>query len=200
MDRVEFGSPLTILGVVKDKPLQSRYKYEIKKETTGGLITRAITGSVFRDSFGRTRKDVTLEIVPGVHLLFAHVYDPIARNSYLLDNTNETVTEEVFRVDGEISQREIVSPTLPEALGMAPETEVLGQAEIDAVPCHGYRLRLHEVQVEFWLSHELNAVILEERSAAGETSRQLLFDISRAEPNEKLFAIPADYVRVQARH
>jgi hypothetical protein len=189
MQKFQFGSSVTILGVVKGNPLQAQYEHEIKKEIEGRPITRTITGAVYRDSAGRARKDICLEIAPELSLSLAYVYDPIAKRTYTLNRIDKSTTEELFRAPNEISPGDFLDSkpaSVPD-----PETEDLGQKEIAGIKCRGYRMRHSgEAQVECWLSYELAAVIIEKRTTDLEQSTLRLFDISRSEPDEKLFIIP----------
>lgn len=174
--------------------MKAQFSHKIRKEVGGKLIAQTITGTVYRDAFGRTRKDMSIEIAAGVSLSLAYVYDPIAKIAFTLNHTNGTATAEVFHDMGEVPP----SFDLPTSIlqgAPAAETEDLGQQEIGGIECYGYLVRYsNDVRVEVWVSLGIASVVLEKRTTDHDESARLLFNISLNEPDENLFVVPDSYV------
>lgn len=190
MQRIDFESSVITTGLIKGKPIQAQYEHKVVKRVAGNVATRAITGTVYRDSFGRTRKDIHLEIAPKVALDLAYVYDPVAKRSYILNKTHKTVTEESFRLMGEMLPSGVLRIMPESASGI--RTEALGERDIEGFKCRGYRIRMpDDAELEYWVLDDLTDVVLEKRtSAAGDESTLVLFKINRSEPAKDLFGIP----------
>lgn len=192
MQRIDFDSSVTTLGTIKGKPIQAQYEHKVVKQVAGNLATRTISGRVYRDSFGRTRKEIRLELAPKVVLDLAYIYDPVAKRSYILNITNRTVTEESFRSMDEILPSDV--PKIMQERAFGRRTESLGEKDIGGIKCRGYRIQTAvDVELEYWLSNDLLDVILEKKTSAGEESTRLLFNINHSEPAEDLFSIPHGY-------
>ena len=70
----------------------------------------------------------------------------------------------------------------------------IGQQQIEEFTCHGYISDQPEGDIiEYWVSEELQEVLLAKSISNDKESTLRLFDIRRVEPDSELFTVPADY-------
>jgi hypothetical protein len=175
--------------------------------SNGARITHKTTASIYRDSQGRTRREVTLDSIgpfatAGEPAQLIFISDPVAGVHYILDQRNHTA-----RKNASPPQKGDRPPHRP-----APEkaqdikTESLGKQTIEGVEAEGARSvitipegavgndRVIEIVSERWDSSELHTVVLSKHNNPlfGETVYRLT-NINRAEPAASLFEVPADY-------
>jgi hypothetical protein len=193
--------------VVKGAPYSATVTTESTQTLSDGTrITRKTAASIFRDSDGRTRREMTLDnfgpfgaAKEPAQLVF--INDPVAGVHYVLDQRNRTA-------------RKMVAPT---RTGPPPphrekpaqsqsKTEALGKQTIEGVEAEGVRSvitipagqigndRPIEIVSERWDSAALQTVVLSKHNDPrfGETVYRLT-NINRAEPAKNLFEAPADY-------
>jgi hypothetical protein len=176
----------------------------------GNVIQRKSTGSVARDSQGRTRRDMTMPAfgplanpeTPAPHV--AAVVDPVANTRYVLDTDSKTAR----KIPGPFEKQSFPRDGGP---GKAPaDSEVvttsLGSQTIGGVSAEGTRYtrtipagqmgnaKPIVIVSERWYSPELQMVVMTKHSdpRMGETSFQMT-NIVRQEPAASLFQVPADY-------
>jgi hypothetical protein len=191
--------------VVKD----AAYKAEAITESTqilgdGTRITRKTTSAIYRDSEGRTRREVTLDSLGPIasggeaqQLIF--INDPVAGVHYVLYPQSRTARKM------DISAKE--PPVRPEPPSSAEgKTEALGKKSIEGVEAEGTRstITIAAGQIgndrpivivsERWYSQVLQTVVLSTHNdpRVGENVYRLT-NINRAEPSKSLFELPADY-------
>ena len=200
-----------------DRPIKGApYSAQFVSESTrtlgdGTRITRGSTGAVYRDTAGRTRREMKLDSIGPVAIeggprQVVFINDWVARVHYVLDD----------------AQRVARRLPLPEGLNVAPRViqgtdensvakeEELGKRTIEGLEVEGHRLtvtvpagrvgndRPLEFVSEGWYSPELQLVVLSIRKDpyAGDNIYRLT-NITRAEPAASLFNIPADFTVVE---
>lgn len=198
--------------IVKGAPYSATAITETLQTLANGTrITRKTTATIYRDSEGRTRREVTLDGIgpfatAGEPVQLVFINDPVAGVSYILDQRARTA-------------RKIPAPPPngpppprkpPESQG---KTESLGKQMIEGVEAEGVRSvitipegqigndRPIEIVSERWDSPTLQTVVLSKHNDPrfGETIYRLT-NINRAEPARTLFDPPADYRMEEPRH
>jgi hypothetical protein len=193
--------------VVKGAPYSATAITESAQTLSNGArITHKTTASIYRDSEGRTRREVTLDTIgpfatasEPAQLIF--INDPVAGVHYILDQRNHTARK-MATPPGDGPPHHRSSEKAPEE----GKTESLGKQVIEGVEAEGARSvitipegrigndRPIEIVSERWDSHDLQTVILSKHNDPrfGETVYRLT-NINRAEPAQTLFEVPADY-------
>ncbi|NDQ58408.1 MAG: hypothetical protein GZ088_15175 [Acidipila sp.] len=196
--------------VVKGAP----YSAQSTTETTqvladGNRIYRKMTGQIFRDSEGRTRREssfpaIGASVSSGVTPQIAFINDPVAGVRYVL--------EEQEKIARTIKAHPADMPHVAEgprhgfAQGQQPQIESLGKQTIEGVEAEGTRKTMTipagemgndrplVIVSERWYSQALQTVVMSKHSdpRMGETIFRLT-NIRREEPAASLFAVPSDY-------
>ncbi len=199
---------------------------DVSTETTqilpdGNRIDNKTSGTIARDSSGRTRRDLTLPLIGGystsgsggapAHAIV--INDPVAGVSYVLNDNHKEAREmrqpgNFFRGNGGIR-----SPnSAPSANSPNVTTESLGTQLIGGISADGTRTtrtipagqigneKAIAVTVERWYSPDLQMDILIKRNdpRGGSTVFQLT-NVVRSEPDASLFQVPSDYTIVSGR-
>ena len=182
----------------------------------GNHIDNKTSGTVARDSEGRTRRDVTLPLIGAFatannggappHAIV--ISDPVADVSYVL-NVNRKEAREV-----KLLRNLLRGNGPPRQGGQNPNvtTQPLGSQMIAGVLAEGTRTirtipagqigndKPIELTVDRWYSSDLQTDVLIKRTdLRGGTTTFQLTNIVRAEPDASLFQVPSDYTIVQGR-
>lgn len=210
LESVDVGPP------VKGAPFSAAAMTEIIQTLAdGNRIVRRTSGSLYRDSRGRTRREVSLEgiagiILAGTPLRMITISDPESGMTYVVDSDKQL---RVLRNAPDRARPSSATPRLPAGRGSAPQPsqsanvereESLGTLEIEGIVAEGTRTtvtipagaigneRAIDTVSERWFSPELRIVVLSRRSDPrfGETTYRLT-KITRAEPPSTLFEPPA---------
>ena len=195
--------------VVKGAPYSATAVTEsVQTLSNGARLTHKTTASIYRDSEGRTRREMTLDSIgpfatAGEPAQLIFINDPVAGVHYILDQRNHTARKMTDpQEDGNKPQRR---PPHEKAPGES-KTESLGKQVIEGVEAEGVRSvitipegrigndRPIEITSERWDSSDLQTVVLSKHNDPrfGETVYRLT-NINRAEPAQTLFEVPADY-------
>ena len=188
----------------------------------GNRITRRNSSVVYRDSDGRTRREVTLGTIGpwaarGEARQTVFINDPAAGVNYVLDPQNRTARKMTMRNPRERQGGGGTAPAMPAGPGERvrtaapanrpePRIEPLGKRMIEGVEAEGSRSTLTlaageignerpiEVVTERWFSRDLQTVVMSRRSdpRMGETTFKLT-NIRRTEPLRSLFEVPPDF-------
>ena len=176
----------------------------------GNQISRNNTGSVARDTQGRTRRDITLSSIgpwaaegkPAVHTVF--INDVVAGTQYILNVDQKTARKMTWQGRG---PRPNTSPRPPRPRNSDDGvTTSLGTQLINGVNAEGTRYtrtipagavgndKPIVITNEQWYSSDLQTVVMSKRSdpRMGETVFQLT-NVQRTEPDPSLFQVPADF-------
>jgi hypothetical protein len=182
----------------------------------GNQIQRSTTGSLARDSQGRTRREMTLPAIgpwaasgkPAPQMTF--INDPVAGAQYSLDANRKIARKKAARnhVGGDFAGKHPGGHGGPFAAEREKETTTtsLGTQMVGGVSAEGTRItrtipageignqKPIVITVERWYSPELQETVMTKRSdpRMGERVFQLT-NIQRAEPAATLFQVPADY-------
>jgi hypothetical protein len=181
--------------------------------STGDHIQRTTTGSVARDSQGRTRTERSFGAIGSLSAgrgagKAVMIYDPVAGKSYVLDA--ETKTARSTAIPAAHSDSAHARPDGPHARSERSsafaKTEDLGTQTIQGVSAQGKRVTRTipagkegnekdiDIVSETWYSPDLQVVVMSKTSDPrfGDSLYQLNA-ISRTEPDPALFAVPSDY-------
>lgn len=186
----------------------------------GNKISTTTSGTIARDSQGRTRRDMTLPAMgpwanSGVnppHVIFLN--DPVAGTHYVLE-PNRKIARQVptDRLHNREMRTQIFSKMERGRMGANLVTTDLGTQTINGVSAQGTRYtrtipagvigneKPIEVVTEVWYSPDLQLNVEKKHSDPrnGDTVTQLT-DIQRQEPDATLFQVPSDYTVRQGRH
>jgi hypothetical protein len=176
----------------------------------GNRIDRTTTGTIARDSQGRTRRDMTLPAIgawetadqAAPHVVF--INDVVSGTQYVLD-TNRKIAHEVRLVRGGRRIRIQGDPPGTQGAGDVTTTP-LGTKTINGVSAQGTRYtrtipagqigneKPIVITTERWYSPALHLYVLTRTSdpMRGDSVRQLT-DIQTGEPAPALFQVPSDY-------
>ena len=183
----------------------------------GNKIDRKSTGTIARNSAGRTRREMLLPhlgpwAATGEIRRVVSITDPVAGVNYMLDLNNKTAHQFAQRPHGNFTHDGAGKPPFPGGPNAQTTTESLGQKTIEGLTVEGTRTT-HTIPagqignanpiiitVERWYSPDLQVNVLETRSDPlfGTTTYQLT-NISRQEPAQSLFTVPADFTVTQGR-
>jgi hypothetical protein len=201
--------------VVTGAPFSASFATESTETLSdGNQIKHTSTGTIARDSQGRTRRDMTLPAfgpmaVAGQaapHVTF--VNDPVAGTRYILEADTKTARLMQPPPDKADFARKPHSGggRGSEAADKEVVTTSLGTQTIGGVTAEGTRytrtipagqvgnVKAIVIVTERWYSADLQMVVMTKRSdpRSGETVFQMT-SIARAEPAASLFQVPADY-------
>jgi hypothetical protein len=180
--------------------------------STGDHIQRTTTGSITRDSQGRTRTERSFGAIgalsagPGAGRTVM-IYDPVAGMSHVLDPARKTVRSTPMP-----AARPTDAKARPERSLASVKTDDLGTQLIQGVNAQGKRItrvipagkegneKEIDIVTETWYSPDLQVVVMSKTSDPrfGDSVYQLNA-ISRAEPDPALFAVPSDYAVKEGR-
>jgi len=199
--------------LVKGAPYSAEATTETQQVLAdGNRITRRNTSAIYRDSEGRTRREMTLGAIGpwasrGAPRQTVFINDPVAGVNYVLDPDGKTARKMAFRGRREGPPRgQISAAKAPPTDRPRPRVESLGKRLIEGVEAEGTRTtttiapgqigneRPIEIVSERWFSQELKTVVMSRRSdpRMGETTFQLT-NIRRSEPLRSMFEVPPEY-------
>lgn len=180
----------------------------------GNQINRTVTGMVYRDSQGRTRREITMPAIgpmaaSGGTKQVVFVNDPVAGFQYILHPDRKTA--EKFPIHHRISASSSTAPMHQQFQAQVQE-QPLGTQAIADVQAQGNRsirtipagqignAKPIEITMERWYSPDLHIDVMTKRTDPRMgTNVFQLFDINRSEPSPSLFTVPSDYT-VTAGH
>lgn len=202
---------------VRNAPFSATVSTEVTRTLAdGNKIDEKITGSIARDSEGRTRRDMTL---PGAAMMTSamggeiphavFIGDPVAGTSYILHPDAKVADQVPFRPMKKALRafrNDSGMRTKRQATDEWTTTD-LGTQTINGVAAQGTRItrtipagkigneRPIVIVTERWYSLDLQTYVLTKSNdpLTGDTVFQLT-DIQRQEPDAALFQVPSDYV------
>jgi len=209
--------------VVTGAPFSATFTTESSQTLADGIvIQRKSSGSIARDSQGRTRRDMTMPAFgplansnkAGFHV--SALIDPVANAGYVLDADAKTARKIPGPFERRFSPREGPREGGPDTTADSETvTASLGTQTVGGVSAEGTRytrtipagqignVKPIVIVTERWYSPDLQMVVMTKRSdpRMGEASFQMA-SIARQEPAASLFQVPADYTVKQegARH
>jgi hypothetical protein len=223
------GGPMELMGyegmhggkAVKGAPFSATSNSETTQTLQDGtVIHRTSTGALYRDSEGRSRREVTFS---GVGPLAAEggarnmvsISDPVAGVHYMLNPEKKIAHKMTFRAHGgagansdkaEAFHQKMEAREQAEIASGVLKSESLGTQMINGVNAQGTRTthtiaagkigndKVIQVVSERWYSTELQMVVKSTRTDPrfGTTTFSLT-SIQKAAPAATLFAVPAGY-------
>ena len=225
-----FGGPMELLGfegmhggkLVKGAPFSATSTSTTKQTLQDGTsINRTMQGAIYRDSEGRSRREVTftgvgaLAATGGTHKMVA-IFDPVAAAHYMLNPDKKVAYKMTLPANAGTAdkaqkfQQKMQARQQQEEASGALKVESLGTQMVNGVNAEGTRTthtiaagaigndKPIQVVSERWYSPDLQTVVQSSRTDPrfGTTTLSLT-NIQKAEPAATLFAVPADYT-VQA--
>jgi len=206
--RAEFG---VSNKVVQGSPYSAQATTQFTQTLANGdHIQRTSTGSIARDSQGRTRTERSFGAIGALSFSgrasagrgagrTVMIYDPVASKSFVLDPESKTARST------SIPAARPANAKAPRGLASA-KTEDLGTQVMQGVTAQGKRVTRSipagtegnekeiDIVTETWFSADLQVVVMSKTSDPryGESVYQLN-GITRAEPDPALFVVPSDY-------
>ena len=222
-----FGERFELLGfegihpgrVVKGAPFSATATTDRTQTLSDGTtIHRTTSSAVYRDSQGRSRREVTLsgfgplENAGKSHTVIT-IADPEAGVHYMLDPEQKTARKMAFHRHGELSadkvqkfEERMQKRLQKEEASGEFQKQSLGTQSINGVNAEGTRItrtipagqigndRPIQIVSERWYSPDLQIVVKSTHSDPRfGTNTYTLTNIQRTEPATSLFAVPSDY-------
>jgi hypothetical protein len=225
-----FGGPMELMGfegmhggkLVKGAPFSATSTSTTKQTLQDGtIINRTTQGAIYRDSEGRSRREVTftgvgaLQATGGTHKMVA-IFDPVAGAHYMLNPDKKVAYKMSLPANAGTAdkvqkfQQKMQARQQQEEASGALKVESLGTQVVNGVNAEGTRTthtiaagaigndKAIQVVSERWYSPDLQTVVLSSRmDPRFGTTTLSVTNIQKAEPAATLFAVPADYT-VQA--
>jgi hypothetical protein len=227
-----FGDHIELMGfeglhgnkVVKGAPFSATASTETTQSLQDGTsIHRTAMSTLYRDSQGRSRNEVTLSgfgplQASGKPHTMITIADPVAGSRYMLDSDKKIAHQMKMRgtpspeQEAAFQQRMQARLQKEEASG-AVKKDSLGTQTINGVTAEGTRIthtiaagqigndKPIQIVFERWYSPDLQVVVKSMRSDPRfGTTTYTLSNVQRAEPAASLFTVPSDYTVQQGGH
>jgi hypothetical protein len=205
--RAEFGMSNK---VVPGAPYSAQAVTEFSQTMAdGNRIQRTTTGSIARDSQGRTRAERSFGAIGALSAQrgagkTVMIFDPVASKSYVLEPESRTARS--TPIPAAHSNEAAHAHEGPPRNMASAKTDDLGTQVMQGVNVQGKRVtrvipagkegneKEIDIVTETWYSPDLQVVVMSKTSDPrfGETVYQLS-GLNRAEPDPALFAVPSDY-------
>jgi hypothetical protein len=226
--RGPFGGPMELMGfegmhggkVVTGAPFSAISTSTTSQTLQDGktTINRSVQGAIYRDSQGRSRREVTftgvapLEATGGTHKMVA-IFDPVAGVHYML-NPDKKVAYKTTPPAGaagnaakvQAFEQKMQARQAQEEASGALKVDSLGTQNINGVNATGTRTTRTiaageignsapiQIVSERWYSADLQTVVQSTRTDPRfGTTTFSLSNIQKTEPAATLFTVPADY-------
>lgn len=187
---------------IVDQPYSATHTMTIRRHKPDGeATTHEVVTKMYRDSDGRTRRDMFDSDGEPTHSIVTGLDDMVL----VLDHRNRLVsTGGVARHAPVYRDRKarLAAPAgVADRTAARPVVEQLGEREIEGVTATG-EIRKHrigkdgdssEVTTETWMSRELGIALYVRNSRPNEESIVAVSGLDRREPDPALFAAPDDY-------
>jgi hypothetical protein len=204
--------------VVTGAPYSAQFQIQSSQTLSdGNQINRTVTGTMYRDAQGRTRRETTMPAIgpmatSGGTKQVIFINDPVAGFQYVLHPDRKTAEKfPIHRRDTAVAptaaqtqlRQQFQSEVKEEPLGTQTiaEVQAQGNRSTRTVPA-GQIGNTQPIQItnERWYSPDLHVDVMTKRSdpRIGNYVFQLS-DISRSAPSESLFTVPSDYTVTPGR-
>jgi hypothetical protein len=220
-----FGGPMELMGfegghgkLVKGAPFSAKATSETTSTLQDGtVIHRTAQLSLFRDSQGRSRRELTASgfgplATSGAPKTMVMISDPVAGAHYFLNSTNKTARKMAIRAkdpesqtNNAFHQRMEARESSEEAAGLLKK-ESLGTQVINGVSAEGTRVtktipagkigndKPIQIVSERWFSPDLQIVVKSTHTDPQfGTTTYSVTNLQKTEPAATLFAVPSDY-------
>lgn len=177
----------------------------------GNHILRTTQTTLYRDSQGRVRREMTVDVgtptTGAVKHTIITINDPVSGNRYMLDPTNKTARQmpEPPHGHGRHSNRP-AADAVQQMLSKSVQQDQLGTKTIDGFQATGERVtrtiaageigneKPIEVVTERWFSTDLQLpMLLTHTDPLMGTATTKVTSVTRGEPDASLFQVPSDY-------
>ena len=220
-----FGGPMELMGfegmhggkLVKGAPFSATTTSTTQQTLQDGTtINRTANGAIYRDSEGRSRREVAftgvgpLAATAGTHKMVA-IFDPVAGAHYMLNPDKKVAHKMTLPANGGAAKAQAFEQKMQarqqqEQASGALKIESLPPQVINGVKAEGTRTthtiatgeigNSAPIQIvsERWYSLDLQTVVQSSRTDPRfGTTTFSLSNIQKTEPAATLFAVPADY-------
>jgi hypothetical protein len=188
-----------------------------RTDSHGKTVITRFRSKIYRDSKGRTRLewDMTpLDEPPKPGWFMVEIYDPTIRTGLHLQPSIKTASKIYFSAPDEKPQQVCKDSDFPEidpkalaqfAIPQVSQKELAhdvvegmvvrhGRESVKTPPNSSWKSPAYATLTDYWFSQELQFFVLVKRTGPGKSQHTVkLSDISRAEPDASLFALPSDY-------
>ena len=222
-----FGDRIELMGfeglhgnkVVKGAPFSASAATETTQTLQDGTsIHRTTTSTLYRDTLGRSRSEVTLSgfgplQASGTPHTMITIADPVGGSHYVLDAHNKVAHQMTMRTHGTPTaeqeaafQQKMQARLQKEEASGAVKKESLGTQTINGVSAEGTRIthtiaagqigndKPLQIVFERWYSPDLQVVVKSTRTDPRfGTTTYTLTNVQRTEPAASLFTVPSDY-------
>lgn len=185
------GTFVTIAGV-QGAPFQARYeRIDLEKLPDGQVSQRIKAGVIYRDTYGRSRREINTKASPEITRSESIViHDPIKQEVYFLEIEPKTFST-MSMPDAPIAGAELSNNILE---NLSKRGQYIGQQLIEGFNCYGYRTNeLESGTTEYWVAKEIQDVLLAKYTNDNKISTMRLSDVRIAEPDGKLFSVSPEY-------
>ena len=219
-----FGEPMELMGfegmhggkIVKGAPFSATATSERTQTLQDGTVIHHTSQvSMFRDSQGRSRHEVTFSgfgplAASGTSHKMISIADPVAGTHFMLDADNKVAHQgraHVKNADREAEfEQEMQARIQKEEAAGTRKTESLGTQMVSGVLAEGTRItrtipagkigndKAIQIVSERWVSTELQIVVKSTKTDPQfGTSTYTVTNLQKSEPAATLFAVPSDY-------
>lgn len=181
-----------MLPRVGGKPYEAEFeRFSVTSLPGGQTSTGTKTGVVARDSSGRELEQERVQAETGEYTFgIARIYDPVGATDYIVDRQSKTILSAYHISHGIGMTIDVGDIAIALPVGRVPEGgDSTGRQVIEGQPCPGYRHTTAAGTLEYWVSEELQAIILLRVVTKNCESTFRVYNISRREPDSGLFAI-----------
>ncbi|MHB8542114.1 MAG: hypothetical protein ACYDCD_14420 [Candidatus Acidiferrales bacterium] len=197
--------------VVRNAPFTAQVTHEsIQVLADGNRIDRKDTGTIARDSVGRTRREMSLPAIgplaaSGTVPRLIFIKDPAAGKNYILNEKKKTALVMNISFKGKLRAFRFAHSPMG-AKEPVKATESLGTKTMDGLTVQGTRTtrtipagqigneKPIVITVEKWYSPDLRTVVsLTRTDPRFGTMKYQLTNVVRANPPQSLFIVPQDY-------
>lgn len=198
----QWGPIATFLGVVKSLPFEGSFELNlVERDRYGGVNSeKKITGSIYRDSDGRFRRDYRAQVsgeqmievtaIVDVAIRTVVALDVAAKMSRIFTNIGPEPGSAHLEGWGFTGAWSLERPAVEKVI----EGVLCRRAKREGWPL-GSALKSEEGG-ELWVSDEIKLSVFEHVSDPGRERTWRLYDIRRVEPPSALFVIPSGYTEV----
>ena len=182
----------------------------------GNQISRTTQTTLYRDSQGRTRREMTVDAATPATASVKHtiimINDPVSGKRYMLDPTNKTAREMPSPHGPRDHADRQAADILKKTLSKDVQRDQLGTKTISGYEASGEKVtrtiaageignqKPMEVVTERWFSGDLQLpVLIVHTDPMMGTATTKVTSVTRGEPDASLFQVPSDYKLVSGR-
>ena len=213
-DHGEPGEGKTVTGIPLTAQIVLTHENTL---SDGNQISRTTQTKLYRDSQGRTRREMTVDAATPATASVKHtiimINDPVSGKRYMLDPTNKTAREMPSHPHGPGDHpKRPDGDTIKKMLSKDVQRDQLGTKTISAYEASGEKVtrtiaageignqKPIEVVTERWFSVDLQLpVLIVHTDPMMGTATTKVTSVTRGEPDASLFQVPPEYKLVSGR-